>query len=91
MEESKQVEIPIHPNLDLTSHLISESENLRCFVDSTIYRQVITSLIYLITCTKPDICSAVSVFSGFMQQPRELHFLFLKNLHSYVKTTIIEL
>jgi hypothetical protein len=68
--------------------LIGESEQLRKFVDPKKYRQAIGSLIYLMINTRPDICYSVSVLSRFMQQPRELHWRYLKRLLRYVKTTI---
>jgi hypothetical protein len=51
------------------------------------YRKVIGSLIYLMTCTRPDISYSVSILSRYMQEPRELHWRFLKRLLKYIKTT----
>ena len=87
LKESKEVDIPIQPNHKLTNDLKDESEILRSFVDPTRYRQVIGSLIYLMTCTRPDISYSVSVLSRFMQEPRELHWRFLTRLLKYIKTT----
>jgi len=41
-------------------------------VDSTLYRQLVGSLLYL-THTRPDISFAVGVCSRYMQEPHELH------------------
>jgi hypothetical protein len=56
-------------------------------VDANMYRQVIGSLIYLMTSTRPDIAYSVGVLSRYMHEPRELHWRFLKRLLKYVKTT----
>ena len=64
-----------------------ETESLRKLVDATKYRKVIGSLIYLMTCTRPDISYSVSILSRYMQEPRELHWRFLKRLMKYVNTT----
>ena len=56
-------------------------------VDITKYREVIGSLIYLMTCTRPDISYSVGLLSRFMQEPKELHWRFLKRLLRYLKTT----
>ena len=39
------------------------------------------------TCTRPDISYSVGVLSRFMQEPRELHWRFLKRLFKYLKAT----
>ena len=41
-------------------------------VDSTMYKQLIGSLLYLVH-TRLDICFAVSVLSQFMSEPRHVH------------------
>jgi hypothetical protein len=41
-------------------------------VDSTLYRQLVGSLLYL-THTRPDISFVVGVCSRYMQEPHELH------------------
>ena len=87
LNDSKIVDIPIHPNHRLTNDLNDISEELKSFIDSTLYRQAIGSLMYLVTSTRPDIAYAVSVLSRFMQQPRELHWCHVKRLLKYVKAT----
>jgi hypothetical protein len=82
--ESKPVEIPIQPNHRLTNDLTGETEELRQLINPTLYRQAIGSLIYLMTATRPDISYAVSFLSRFMQEPRELHWRFVKRLLRYV-------
>eukprot|EP00253_Pinus_taeda_P004156 PITA_04156 len=42
-------------------------------VDSTLYRQLIGSLMYLVN-TRPDICFAVNTMSQFMCEPRKVHW-----------------
>ena len=60
---------------------------LRKVTDVTKYQQVIGSLIYLMTCTRPCISYSVGILSSFMKKPRELHWRFLKRLFKYVKST----
>ena len=87
LKNEKQVAIPIQPNHKLTADLIDEQEKLRTVVDSTTYRQAIGKLMYLMTCSRPDICYAVSVLSRFMTVPREKHWRFVKHLLRYIKST----
>ena len=84
LNESKPVEIPIQPNHRLRNDLTGETEELRQLINPTLYRQAIGSLIYLMTATRPDISYAVSFLSRFMQEPRELHWRFVKRLSRYV-------
>ena len=42
---------------------------------------------YLMICTRPDIAYAVSVLSRFMNQPREKHWRYVKQLLKYIKST----
>jgi hypothetical protein len=87
MKDGKPSDIPIQPNHKLTSELNNENETLRHLIDPTKYRQAIGSLIYLMTCSRPDICYSVSILSRFMEKPRELHWRFVKRLLRYVMFT----
>jgi hypothetical protein len=87
LKDSKLSDIPIQPNHKLTTELLNENENLRNLIDPTKYRQAIGNLIYLMQCSRPDICYSVSILSRYMQQPRELHWRFVKKLLKYIELT----
>ena len=55
-------------------------------MDSTTYRQLIGSLIYL-TNTRPDLSYAVSILSRFMQEPRDSHWNPTKRVLRYIQGT----
>jgi hypothetical protein len=46
-------------------------------VDSTLYRQLVGSYLYL-THSRPNLSYAVGVVSRFMQEPHELHWKYAK-------------
>jgi hypothetical protein len=52
-------------------------------VDSTLYRQLIGSLMYLVN-TRPDICFAVNTLSQFMVEPRRVHWVVAKHVLRYL-------
>jgi hypothetical protein len=52
-------------------------------VDSTLYRQLIGSLMYLVN-TRPDICFAVNTLSQFMVEPRRVHWVAAKHVLRYL-------
>lgn len=81
MEECNAVSNPIVPGVKIT-----KDEN-GVVVDSTIYKQLVGSLIYL-TSTRPDLMYIVSLISRYMSQPTELHFMAAKRVLRYVKGTI---
>ena len=53
------------------------------FVDDTLYRQLIGSLIYL-NQSRPDLSFVVSLVSRFMQQPHEIHWQEAKRILRYL-------
>jgi len=55
-------------------------------VDSTLYKQLVGSLMYLIA-TRPDTAYAVSFVSHFMEHPIESHFLATKRILRYLQGT----
>jgi len=52
------------------------------------YKEAVGSLMYLMTCTRPDIATAVSCVSGFMQNPGRGHWIAVKRIFQYLKHTI---
>ncbi|XP_071926200.1 uncharacterized mitochondrial protein AtMg00810-like [Coffea arabica] len=65
--------------------LIKEPEGKR--VDSTLYKQIMGSLIYLTT-IRPDIMHAISLISRYMKSPSETHLLTAKRIFRYLQETI---
>ncbi|RVW64469.1 Retrovirus-related Pol polyprotein from transposon RE2 [Vitis vinifera] len=53
-------------------------------VDSTLYKQIVGSLMYL-TSTKPDIMHAVNLISRYMENPTKVHLLAAKRIFRYLK------
>jgi hypothetical protein len=48
-------------------------------VDSTLYCQLINSLMYLVN-TGPDICFSINTLSQFMVEPRRVHWVETKHV-----------
>ena len=90
MEGSKPVSTP----LELGTHLDS-SQQPTTNVDreemcSIPYRSAIGSLMYLSTCTRPDISAAISELSKFSQNPGAAHWEGVKRVLRYVNGTVGE-
>ncbi|XP_066373419.1 uncharacterized mitochondrial protein AtMg00810-like [Miscanthus floridulus] len=71
--------------LDIELKLTKASTAAR--VDATLYRSIIGGLRYLVH-TRPDIAFTVGYISRFMEDPREDHWVAVKQLLHYVKGTV---
>jgi hypothetical protein len=77
MEGCNPAETPI----PLGTKLSKNDEGPR--VDSTLYKSLIGSLLYL-TATRPDIMYAASLLSRFMESPKDSHWKMAKRILRYV-------
>ena len=59
-------------------------------MDAVPYRSAIGSLMYLATCTRPDLAAAVSELSKFRQNPNVKHWEGVKMVFIYLKGTVGE-
>ena len=57
-------------------------------VDAKTYREVVGSLIYIMTCTRPNLSWIVSKLSQNLSEPNEQHWITAKHVMSYLKGTI---
>nr|XP_027081077.1 probable LRR receptor-like serine/threonine-protein kinase At1g29720 [Coffea arabica] len=81
MKNCNSISTPIEVGLKV----IKESEGKR--IDSTLYKQIVGSLMYL-TATKSDIMHAVSLISRYMESPRETHLPAVKRILQYLQGII---
>lgn len=56
--------------------------------DPRMFREIIGNLLYLMTCTRPDICFAVSKLSQFLSKPTYEHLNLSKTVLKYLKGTV---
>ena len=70
MQDYKFVSVPMTTNLKKLHDSATSSQD----VDSTLYRQLIGSLICLVH-TRPDICYIVNALSQLMSDPKHIHWV----------------
>ena len=80
LESASSVRTPMSPNVKLTIDLLSKS------VDSSLYRSMIGSILYL-TAGRPDIRYSVRVCARYQANSKESRMIALKRIIKYVKTT----
>ena len=56
--------------------------------DSRLYREIVGSLIYVMTCTRPDLCYIVSMLSQHMAKPTLAHLGMAKHVLRYIQGTM---
>lgn len=61
-----------------------DSEEL---TNSTLYREIVGSLIYAMSATRPDLCYVVSILSQNMTKPTNAHLSMAKHVLRYLKGT----
>ena len=81
LEFASFVRTPMSPNVKLTIDLLGKS------VDSSLYRSMISSLLYLIA-SRLEINYSVGVSAKYLANPKESHMIALKRIIKYVKTTV---
>ena len=80
LESASSVRTPMSPNVKLTIDLLGKS------VDSSLYRSMIGSLLYLTT-SRPDVSYSLGVYARYQDNPKESHMIALKRIIKYVKIT----
>ena len=80
LKSASPVRTPMSPNVKLTIDLLSKS------VDSSLYKSMIGSLLYLIG-SKPNLSYNVGVCARYQTNPKESHMIALKRIIKYVKAT----
>ena len=70
---------------DPSKHLVC---NLGDTVDQLTYSQIISSLMYAMHCTGPDIAFVVSILSKFTSNPSIDHWTTLVRVLKYLKSTL---
>ena len=80
LESASSVRTPMSPNVKLIVDLLGKN------VDSSLYKSMIGSLLYL-TASKPDISYSMRVCAKYQANPKESHMIVLKRIVKHVKST----
>ena len=78
MEEAKTMKTPMSSSIKLDKDEKGKS------IDSTMYRDMIGSLLYL-TASRPDIMYSVCLCARFQSYPKESHLSTVKRIFKYLK------
>ena len=78
---------PMSSLMETNLHKLKEAEAESPSIASTLHRQMIGSLMYLVN-TRPDICYVVNALSQFMCEPKEIHLVAVKHIMRYLQGTL---
>ena len=84
MMDCKPCETPMEVS---SSKVIVDASSTDSLIDSTLYRQAIGSLIYLMIGTRPDIANTLSILSQYCEKPYETCWKMVKRVFRYLKGT----
>ena len=73
---------------DPSTTKIDFNEESTLLDEPRLFREIVGSLIYLMMCTRPDICYVVSILSQFMAKPTVAHLNLAKFVLKYLKGTM---
>ena len=65
-----------------------KDDNNTPYENITLYREMVGSLIYATTCTRPDLSWVVSKLSQHLSNPTEIDFTMLKHVFRYISGTV---
>ena len=87
MENSKKGELPIQSNTKLskTQSLSTEAEIAEMI--QVPYAFAVGSIMYAMTCTRPDVAFALSTVSRYQGNPGRAHWIAVKNILKYLRRT----
>lgn len=80
MTEAREVHTPTDSNQDLSNYHVSEKVNFP-------FRELVGSLLFLSTTTRPDISYSVAVISRYLENPSKIHIEAAKRIVKYLKGT----
>ncbi|GJS17863.1 retrotransposon protein, putative, ty1-copia subclass [Tanacetum coccineum] len=80
MENSKKGNLPIHHGIKISKDLCPKTNEELERMSRVQYALAIGSIMYAMTCTRPDVSFALSMVSRHQQNPGEGHWTAIKNI-----------
>ena len=88
MSDCKPRSTPCEPKFDVTDMNNSEPEDNANAEDVRRYREIIGSLVYAMSCTRPDLAWVVTKLSQHLSKPTNSDWVTVKHVLRYIKYTV---
>ena len=82
------VQTSMEPGLQLSTEMCPKTPEERAEMSKVPYINAVGALMYLATCTRPDIAYTVSKLAQFNTNPGRQHWIAVKHLFRYLKATM---
>jgi hypothetical protein len=82
LQPHKKTNIPLDPNFQ---ELLIEAEKSTDVEENFPYREIIGSLMYASTATRPDLTTALGILSRFNAQPKKIHCNMVRQILYYLR------
>ena len=87
MENSKKGDLPIQSNTKLSKTQSPSTEAEIAEMSQLPYASAVGSIMYAMTCTRPDVAFALSMVSRYQGNPGKAHWTAVKNILKYLRRT----
>ena len=87
MQDSKPVKVPIPIGVRLSTEQCPKTQEEEEDMSRVPYASAVSSLMYVMVCTRPDIAHAVGVLSRFMSKLGREHWTIVKRVFRYLHGT----
>ncbi|GJX00469.1 retrotransposon protein, putative, ty1-copia subclass [Tanacetum coccineum] len=87
MENSKRESIPMQEKLRLSKSQGASTPAELKRMQNVPYALAVSSIMYAVRCTRPDVAFAQNITSRFQQNPGDLHWTTVKNILKYLSNT----
>ncbi|GJV42317.1 retrotransposon protein, putative, ty1-copia subclass [Tanacetum coccineum] len=87
MENSKKGNLPLHHGIKISKDLCPKTDEELDKMSRVPYASAIISIMYAMTCTRPDVSFVLSMVSRHQQNPGEGYWTAVKNIFKYLRNT----
>ncbi|GJX09800.1 putative RNA-directed DNA polymerase [Tanacetum coccineum] len=87
MEKSKKGNLPLRYGIKISKDLYPKTDEELHKMSRVTYASAVGSIMYAMTCTRPNVSFALSMVSRHQQNPGEGHLTTIKNILKYLRNT----
>ncbi|GJZ70831.1 hypothetical protein Tco_0634682 [Tanacetum coccineum] len=87
MDKSKKGNLPLHHGIKISKDLCPKTNEELDRMSRVPYASAVGSIMYVMTCTRPDVSFALSMVSRHQQNLGEGHWIAVNNILKYLRNT----